>query len=251
MILGAKISIEDYNRECKKAVMKYTSEWESLTELMGFWIDMSDPYVTYTPKYMETIWWLLKQLYKKNLLYKGYTIQPYSPAAGSGLSSHELNQPGAYKNITDTSIVAQFKCTKDGLSDTLKPVFPFYFLAWTTTPWTLPSNTALSVGMKISYSFIRTYNQYTHKAITVVLAKDLIETVFSKNYKEVKSNKELEKFDGKSKSIPYLICQELKGKDLIGLKYQQIWAEAPNPIDNPENAFRVIAGDFVTTDEGT
>jgi len=249
--IGGKISIEDYNKECKKAVMKYTSEWESLTELMGFWIDMSDPYVTYTSKYMETIWWLLKQLHKQDLLYKGYTIQPYSPAAGSGLSSHELNQPGAYKNITDTSIVAQFECTEDGLSEILKPIYPFYFLAWTTTPWTLPSNTALTVGMQINYSFIRTYNQYTNKSITVVLAKDLINTIFSKNYKEVKSLKELEKFDGNSKDIPYLICKNLKGKDLIGLKYKQIWEQAPTPIDNPENAFRVIAGDFVTTDEGT
>ena len=211
--IGSKISIKDYNTECKKAVMKYTSDWESLTELMGFWIDMSDPYVTYTPKYMESIWWLLKEFHKKNLLYKGYTIQPYSPAAGTGLSSHELNQPGAYKNITDTSIVAQFKCVDEGLSDSLKPLFPFYFLAWTTTPWTLPSNTALAVGMKISYSFIKTYNQYTYQPITVVLANDLIKNVFSKKYIEVKTYEELEKFDKNSTNIPYLICEELKGKN--------------------------------------
>ena len=249
--IGSKISIKDYNTECKKAVMKYTSDWESLTELMGFWIDMSDPYVTYTPKYMESIWWLLKEFHKKNLLYKGYTIQPYSPAAGTGLSSHELNQPGAYKNITDTSIVAQFKCVDEGLSDNLKPLFPFYFLAWTTTPWTLPSNTALAVGMKISYSFVKTYNQYTHQPITVVLANDLIKNVFAKKYIEVKTHEELGKFDKNSKNIPYLICEELTGKNLIGLNYEQIWAEAPVPVDSPENAFRVIAGDFVTTDEGT
>ena len=249
--IGNKISVADYNSECKKAVMKYTSEWESLTELMGFWIDMSDPYVTYTSKYMETIWWLLKQLHSKDLLYKGHTIQPYSPAAGSGLSSHELNQPGAYKNISDTSIVAQFKCVEEGLPDSLKSFFPFFFLAWTTTPWTLPSNTALTVGVKINYSFIKTYNQYTHQPITIVLANDLIKNIFSKNYIKVKSSNELQKFDGDSKSIPYLICQSIKGKDLIGLKYQQIWREAPAPIDNPEDAFRVIAGDFVTTDEGT
>ena len=249
--IGNKISVADYNSECKKAVMKYTSEWESLTELMGFWIDMSDPYVTYTSKYMETIWWLLKQLHSKDLLYKGHTIQPYSPAAGSGLSSHELNQPGAYKNISDTSIVAQFKCVEEGLRDSLKSCFPFFFLAWTTTPWTLPSNTALTVGIKINYSFIKTYNQYTHQPITVVLANDLIKNIFSKNYIKVKSSNELQKFDGDSKSIPYLIYQSIKGKDLIGLKYQQIWREAPAPIDNPEDAFRVIAGDFVTTDEGT
>ena len=249
--IGNKISVEDYNSECKKAVMKYTSDWESLTELMGFWIDMSDPYVTYTPKYMETIWWLLKQFHNKNLLYKGYKIQPYSPAAGSGLSSHELNQPGAYKNISDTSIIAQFKCVEDGLSDELKSLFPFFFLAWTTTPWTLPSNTALTVGLSIRYSFIKTYNQYTNKPITVVLAKDLIKNVFSKNYIEVNSPNELQKFDGDSKKIPYLICQTIKGKDLTGLKYEQIWEESPAPVDNPENAFRVIAGDFVTTDGGT
>ncbi len=249
--IGNKISVEDYNSECKKAVMKYTSDWESLTELMGFWIDMSDPYVTYTPKYMETIWWLLKQFHDKNLLYKGYKIQPYSPAAGSGLSSHELNQPGAYKNISDTSIIAQFKCVEDGLSDELKSLFPFFFLAWTTTPWTLPSNTALTVGLSLRYSFIKTYNQYTNKPITVVLAKDLIKNVFSKNYIEVNSPNELQKFDGDSKKIPYLICQTIKGKDLTGLKYEQIWEESPAPVDNPENAFRVIAGDFVTTDGGT
>ena len=234
--IGNKISVEDYNSECKKAVMKYTSDWESLTELMGFWIDMSDPYVTYTPKYMETIWWLLKQFHNKNLLYKGYKIQPYSPAAGSGLSSHELNQPGAYKNISDTSIIAQFKCVQDGLSDELKPLFPFFFLAWTTTPWTLPSNTALTVGLSLRYSFIKTYNQYTNKPITVVLAKDLIKNVFSKNYIEVNSPNELQKFDGDSKKIPYLICQTIKGKDLTGLKYEQIWEESPAPVDNPENA---------------
>ena len=249
--IGNKISVADYNSECKKAVMKYTSEWESLTELMGFWIDMSDPYVTYTSKYMETIWWLLKQLHSKDLLYKGHTIQPYSPAAGSGLSSHELNQPGAYKNISDTSIVAQFKCVEEGLPESLKSFFPFFFLAWTTTPWTLPSNTALTVGVKINYSFIKTYNQYTHQPITVVLANDLIKNIFSKNYIKVKSSNELQKFDGDSKSIPYLIYQSIKGKDLIGLKYQQIWREAPAPIDNPEDAFRIIAGNFVTTDEGT
>ena len=249
--IGNKISVKDYNSECKKAVMKYTSDWESLTELMGFWIDMSDPYVTYTPKYMETIWWLLKQFHDKNLLYKGYTVQPYSPAAGSGLSSHELNQPGAYKNISDTSIIAQFKCVEDGLSDELKSLFPFFFLAWTTTPWTLPSNTALTVGLNIRYSFIKTYNQYTNKPITVVLAKDLIKNIFSKNYIEVNSPNELQKFDGDSKKIPYLICQTIKGKDLTGLKYEQIWEESPAPVDNPENAFRVIAGDFVTTDGGT
>ena len=249
--IGNKISVEDYNSECKKAVMKYTSDWESLTELMGFWIDMSDPYVTYTPKYMETIWWLLKQFHDKNLLYKGYKIQPYSPAAGSGLSSHELNQPGAYKNISDTSIIAQFKCVEDGLSDELKPLFPFFFLAWTTTPWTLPSNTALTVGLSLRYSFIKTYNQYTNKPITVVLAKDLTKNVFSTNYIEVTSPNELQKFDGDSKKIPYLICQTIKGKDLTGLKYEQIWEESPAPVDNPENAFRVIAGDFVTTDGGT
>ena len=166
--IGEKITISEYNNACKRAVMKYTSDWESLTKEMGYWIDMSDPYVTFHSKYMESVWWIIKEIYSKNLIYKGYTVQPYSPAAGSGLSSHELNQPGAYKEISDTSIVAQFKCKKEGLSNELTNLYPFYFLAWTTTPWTLPSNTALTIGKRINYSFIKTYNQYTKDKLSLI-----------------------------------------------------------------------------------
>ncbi|MGA1048516.1 MAG: class I tRNA ligase family protein, partial [Minisyncoccia bacterium] len=236
---------------CKEAVMKYTSDWESLTKEMGYWIDMSDPYVTFESKYMESVWWIIKNIYDKNLIYKGYTVQPYSPAAGSGLSSHELNQPGAYRDISDTSVVAQFKSLKEGLPDELINFYPFYFLAWTTTPWTLPSNTALTIGEKIQYSFVKTYNQYTKKLITVVIATKLIDKIFSKIFYEVKSEKELASFDNKKTNIPYLICHEVPGKNLENIKYERIWDESPLPLDNPENAFRVIIGDFVTTDSGT
>lgn len=249
--IGNKISVSDYNAACKEAVMKYTSDWESLTKEMGYWIDMSDPYVTFESKYMESVWWIIKNIYDKNLIYKGYTVQPYSPAAGSGLSSHELNQPGAYRDISDTSVVAQFKSLKEGLSDELINFYPFYFLAWTTTPWTLPSNTALTIGEKIQYSFVKTYNQYTKKLITVVIATKLIDKIFSKIFYEVKSEKELASFDNKKTNIPYLICHEVPGKNLENIKYERIWDESPLPLDNPENAFRVIIGDFVTTDSGT
>lgn len=249
--IGNKISVSDYNVACKEAVMKYTSDWESLTKEMGYWIDMSDPYVTFESKYMESVWWIIKNIYDKNLIYKGYTVQPYSPAAGSGLSSHELNQPGAYRDISDTSVVAQFKSLKEGLPDELINFYPFYFLAWTTTPWTLPSNTALTIGEKIQYSFVKTYNQYTKKLITVVIATKLIDKIFSKIFYEVKSEKELASFDNKKTNIPYLICHEVPGKNLENIKYERIWDESPLPLDNPENAFRVIIGDFVTTDSGT
>ncbi|MDA0885248.1 MAG: isoleucine--tRNA ligase [Bacteroidetes bacterium] len=249
--IGNKISVSDYNAACKEAVMKYTSDWESLTKEMGYWIDMSDPYVTFESKYMESVWWIIKNIYDKNLIYKGYTVQPYSPAAGSGLSSHELNQPGAYRDISDTSVVAQFKSLKEGLPDELINFYPFYFLAWTTTPWTLPSNTALTIGEKIQYSFVKTYNQYTKKLITVVIATKLIDKIFSKIFYEVKSEKELASFDNKKTNIPYLICHEVPGKNLENIKYERIWDESPLPLDNPENAFRLIIGDFVTTDSGT
>ena len=249
--IGEKITISEYNNACKRAVMKYTSDWESLTKEMGYWIDMSDPYVTFHSKYMESVWWIIKEIYSKNLIYKGYTVQPYSPAAGSGLSSHELNQPGAYKEISDTSIVAQFKCKKEGLSNELTNLYPFYFLAWTTTPWTLPSNTALTIGKKINYSFIKTYNQYTNDKITVVLATKLVDKIFSKNFFEVKSEKELNSFDKNQSKIPFLKFHELLGEDLENINYERIWDESPLPLDNPENAFRIISGDFVTTEEGT
>ena len=249
--IGSKISVSEYNAACKKAVMKYTAEWESLTRQMGYWIDLSDPYVTYTPKYMETVWWLIKNISEKKLLYKGYTVQPYSPAAGTGLSSHELNQPGAYRDISDTSVIAQFKCLDDNLPVKLKNFYPFYFLAWTTTPWTLPSNTALTVGAKIEYSFVKTFNQYTKERITVLLAKNLIDKVFSKNFYKIDNENELDLFNQNDTKVPYFILESCKGVDLENLKYDRIWEEAPLPVDNPEHAFRVILGDFVTTEDGT
>jgi len=249
--IGNKISISEYNNACKKAVMKYTSEWESLTNKMGYWIDLSDPYVTYKPKYMETVWWLIKSISEKGLLYKGYTVQPYSPAAGSGLSSHELNQPGAYKQISDTSVIAQFKCVEDDASAKFNSLYPFYFLAWTTTPWTLPSNTALTVGAKIEYSFIKTFNQYTKEKTTVVVASSLIEKVFAKNFFIVKHEDELDTFKESDSKIPYCVINSCKGIDIENLRYERVWDESPLPIDNPENAFRVIVGDFVTTEDGT
>ena len=249
--IGNKISISEYNAACKKAVMKYTAEWESLTKEMGYWIDLSNPYVTYTSKYMETVWWLIKTISDKKLLYKGYTVQPYSPAAGTGLSSHELNQPGAYKDISDTSVIAQFKCLDQVLPEELKPFYPFYFLAWTTTPWTLPSNTALTVGSKIEYCFVVTFNQYTKKKTTVLLAKALIEKVFTKNFFKIDNENDLDTFKNNDVKIPYFILGSCLGKDLENLKYDRIWEESPLPIENPENAFRVIVGDFVTTEDGT
>jgi isoleucyl-tRNA synthetase len=249
--IGDKISISEYNNACKKAVMKYTSEWESLTNKMGYWIDLSDPYVTYKPKYMETVWWLIKSISDKGLLYKGYTVQPYSPAAGSGLSSHELNQPGAYKQISDTSVIAQFKCVEDNASSKFNSLYPFYFLAWTTTPWTLPSNTALTVGAKIEYSFIKTFNQYTKEKTTVVVASSLIEKVFAKNFFIVNHENELDTFKESDSKIPYCVISSCKGIDIENFRYERVWDESPLPINNPENAFRVIVGDFVTTEDGT
>ena len=249
--IGNKISISEYNAACKKAVMKYTAEWESLTKEMGYWIDLSNPYVTYTSKYMETVWWLIKTISDKKLLYKGYTVQPYSPAAGTGLSSHELNQPGAYKDISDTSVIAQFRCLDQVLPEELKPFYPFYFLAWTTTPWTLPSNTALTVGSKIEYYFVVTFNQYTKKKTTVLLAKALIEKVFTKNFFKIDNENDLDTFKNSDVKIPYFILGSCLGKNLENLKYDRIWEESPLPIENPENAFRVILGDFVTTEDGT
>ena len=246
--IGKTISIEDYNNACKKAVMRYTNVWDNLTERIGYWVDMDDPYVTYTSKYMETVWWLIKQIYEKKLLYKGYTIQPYSPMAGTGLSSHELNQPGTYQDVTDTTVTAQFKAVESSLPEQLKSNVPLYFLAWTTTPWTLPSNTALTVGEKIDYVVVTTFNQYTHKAIRIILAKELIPKQFGKKYIP---QKDLSNYKAGDKHIPYLIENSLKGNDLIGIRYEQLWSEAPLPLTNPENAFRVIAGDFVTTEDGT
>ena len=249
--IGKSISIEDYNKACKKAVMRYTDVWNDLTKKMGYWVDMENPYVTYKPKYIESVWWLLKNLFDKGLIYKGYTIQPYSPKAGTGLSSHELNQPGTYQDVTDTTVTAQFKALKNTLPEALKNYNPVSFLAWTTTPWTLPSNTALTVGPRIKYALISTFNQYTKKPVNVILAKDLIPKVFSNSFEQIKNREDL-RLDSNSKNkIPYLLNNSFLGEELIGIQYEQLWTDAPLPYKNAENAFRVIGGDFVTTEDGT
>ncbi|HLV14225.1 MAG TPA: isoleucine--tRNA ligase [Xanthomarina sp.] len=248
--IGKTISVEDYNAACRKAVMRYTDVWNDLTQKMGYWVDMDNPYITYEPKYMESVWWLLKEIYNKNLLYKGYTIQPYSPKAGTGLSSHELNQPGTYQDVTDTTVVAQFKANEDSLPEFLQNEGTIYFLAWTTTPWTLPSNTALTVGPKIDYVLVETYNQYTFEPINVVLAKPLVNNQFDGKFKRVETKPELLEYKSGDKKIPYYVVKEFKGKDLVGITYEQLLPYAL-PNDNPENAFRVISGDFVTTEDGT
>ena len=248
--IGTSISVEDYNAACRKAVMRYTDVWNDLTQRMGYWVDMDDPYVTYKSKYMESVWWLLKEIYKKKLLYKGYTIQPYSPKAGTGLSSHELNQPGTYQNVTDTTVVAQFKAMSDKLPSFLQNKGDIHFLAWTTTPWTLPSNTALTVGPKINYVLVTTFNQYTFERINVILAEKLVEYQFSGKFKKLDTISDLDLYQCGDKKIPYYIGTSFKGSDLIGITYEQLLSYAI-PHDNPENAFRVISGDFVTTEDGT
>ena len=258
--IGKTISVAEYNEACKKTVMRYTDVWNDLTEKMGYWVDMEDPYITYKSKYMETVWWILKQIYNKDLIYKGYTIQPYSPKAGTGLSSHEVNQPGSYRDVTDTTVVAQFKITADSLKileERFEKKFSFitfpestYLLAWTTTPWTLPSNTALTVGPKIEYVLIKTFNQYTSDSINVILAKNLVSKVFAgKTFIKIEDEKEpIIKQDGK---IEYaIIYSGFLGTDLVGIRYEQLM-KFTLPYQNPENAFRVISGDFVTTEDGT
>jgi isoleucyl-tRNA synthetase len=249
--IGTKISIEAYNEACRKAVMKYTDVWNNLTERIGYWVDMDAPYVTYKPKYMESVWWLLSQLYKKNLLYKGYTIQPYSPKAGTGLSSHEINQPGAYQDVTDTTIVAQFKALKNSLPEKLQKLEgSVHFLAWTTTPWTLPSNTALTVGPKIDYVAVQTFNQYTFEPLVVILAEALVGKQFGKKFFAVATAGDLTAYNAGDKKIPFLVVDKYKGAELVGSRFEQLLPFAL-PYQNPENAFRVIAGDFVTTEDGT
>ena len=285
--IGKTITVEEYNAACRTAVMRYTDIWNDLTQKMGYWVNMDDPYITYEPKYMESVWWLLKQIYEKNLMYKGYTIQPYSPKAGTGLSSHELNQPGTYQDVTDTTVVAQFKAIKDTLPGFLQNEGDIYFLAWTTTPWTLPSNTALTVGAKIDYVLVDTFNQYTFEPTKVILAKNLVGKQFGKGFIESKdlidfsidSLNRPKKIDQDSpiyqllksiskneinfseelkfnqlvqnlKKIPYCIVKEFKGKDLLEIRYEQLM-DYVLPHNNPQDAFRVIAGDFVTTEDGT
>ncbi|MGY3792261.1 isoleucine--tRNA ligase [Aquimarina sp. 433] len=249
--IGKKITVEEYNEACKKAVMRYTDIWNDLTEKIGYWVDMEDPYITYKSKYMETVWWLLSEIYKKGLLYKGYTIQPYSPKAGTGLSSHELNQPGTYQDVTDTTVVAQFKAKKETLPSFLTDIEEdIYFLAWTTTPWTLPSNTALTVGPKIDYVLVKTFNQYTFEPSHVILAKNLVGKQFSGKFVLAENQEEVNNFKQGDKKIPYYILKEFKGTDLVEIRYEQLLNYAL-PYNNPENAFRVISGDFVTTEDGT
>lgn len=245
--IGKTISVAQYNAACKEAVMKYTGVWNRLTEEMGYWVDMNDPYTTYKTKYIETVWWLLKQLAEKNLLYKGYTIQPYSPKAGTGLSSHELNQPGCYRDVTDTSATAQFLVQSNHLSEKLFGSLEVFLLAWTTTPWTLPSNTALTVGPKITYELIATYNPYTALPINVVLAQALVNKYFKEEAVQVG---ELPAYKTGDKVLPWKRLKTIAGTDLVGLQYEQLLPYA-QPYENADQAFRVIPGDFVTTEDGT
>lgn len=238
--IGKTISVAEYNQKCREAVMKFKDEWDLLTQKMGYWVDLDDPYITFDKKYMESLWFLLKKLYDKGLLYKGYTIQPYSPAAGTGLSSHELNQPGTYKDVKDTTVVAQFKvknASQIGFSENL------HILAWTTTPWTLPSNSALAVGENITYALVKSFNQYTFEPINVILAKDLVKKYFSEKASELA----IDDYQAGDKLIPWSIIKEFKGAELVGLEYEQLM-----PYVQPNQpAFRVIPGDFVSTEDGT
>ena len=248
--IGKKISVDAYNAACKEEVMRYTDVWNDLTEKMGYWVDLKNPYVTYENEYIETLWWILKSFYSKGLLYKGYTIQPYSPAAGTGLSSHELNQPGTYRDVSDTTIVAQFKAITETLPAFLQGFGAVDILAWTTTPWTLPSNTALTVGPKIDYVLVKTFNQYTFEPSNVILAKALVAKQFAGKYFVAKTEEDFASYKAEDKKIPYQILAECKGEDLVDIRYEQLLPLA-TPYQNAENAFRVISGDFVTTEDGT
>ena len=245
--IGKKISVAEYNRKCRETVMMYKDQWDELTLKMGYWVDLKDPYVTYQKEYIETLWWLLRKLYDRQLLYKGYSIQPYSPGAGTGLSSHELNLPGCYKEVKDTSVVAQFDVKKDSASAFLfRNAANVYLLAWTTTPWTLPANTALTVGEKIVYTQVDTFNPYTHKPVSVVLARDL----FSKYFPEKHKDLVLDAYNPGDKAIPYKVVRDFPGKDLVGVRYHQLMPYA-HPFQDAGRAFQVIPGDFVTTEDGT
>ena len=242
--IGKKISIEEYNKACRTEVMKYTHLWEEVTRQMGYWVDMSDPYITYENKYIESVWWLLQQLYNKKMLYQGYTIQPYSPAAGTGLSSHELNQPGCYRNVKDRTATAMFKLVQgSGFSVAGSET---YVLAWTTTPWTLPSNTALAVGKEIEYALVKTFSPFTHEAVAVILAKELV----GKYFPEKNSELDFSAYKPGDKAVPFSIEKTFKGSDLVGLKYEQL-LHYTQPCENADKAFQVIAGDFVSTSDGT
>ncbi|HSW67038.1 MAG TPA: class I tRNA ligase family protein, partial [Bacteroidales bacterium] len=244
--IGRKISIADYNAACRTEVMKYKDMWDDLTRKIGYWVDLDNPYITFENKYIESVWWLLAQLYEKGLLYKGYSIQPYSPAAGTGLSTHELNQPGCYRMIKDNSVVAMFKVIRNAQSEFLfsNTFGDLFILAWTTTPWTLPSNTALAVGSDIMYAKVKTYNSYTFQPITVIVAKELAARYFS----EKTSEADFESYTPGHKNIPYLVLDEFSGQALRGLRYEQLLPYA-QPTDG--DAFVVVTGDFVTTEDGT
>lgn len=255
--IGKKISVDEYNKACKEAVMRYTDVWNKLTKDMGYWVDMENPYITYESKYMESVWWLLGQLYNKEMMYKGYTIQPYSPAAGTGLSSHELNQPGCYRDVTDTTVVAQFKVKADTWNKPFSMVDlsaeeleRTFFLAWTTTPWTLPSNTALTVGPKITYVIVKTWNQYTHQPVNLILAEPLVAKQFKGKFVSVETREEVDNYKEGDKKIPYAVIGECSGADLVGNKFEQLLPFA-QPCEDADKAFAVIPGDFVTTEDGT
>ena len=244
--IGKKLTVEQYNLECRKTVMQFKDQWDEITKKMGYWVDLDNPYITFDNNYIESVWWLLRKLYDKDLMYKGYTVQPYSPAAGTGLSSHELNLPGCYKDVKDLSVTAQFKVTKDEKSAALFEGHPndVYFIAWTTTPWTLPSNCALALGAKIEYSLIQTFNTYTKEPVTIIMATELIKKYFKEEGKDIA----IEDYDPSSKIIPYKVISTFQGKDLEGIHYEQLM-----PYVQPEegDAFRVILGDFVSTEDGT
>ncbi|HVZ25988.1 MAG TPA: class I tRNA ligase family protein, partial [Sediminibacterium sp.] len=249
--IGKKITVEEYNRKCREAVMRFKGKWDELTTKMGYWVDLNDPYITFRNEYIETLWWLLSQLYKKGLLYESVSIQPYSPAAGTGLSSHELNQPGTYKDVKDTSVVAMFQAVRNDQSEFLfrhSGGEPIYFLAWTTTPWTLPSNLGLTVGAQIEYVLVKTFNPYTHLPVKVVLAKALL----GKYFKPEGENGDFEGYNEQVKLLPWKILATCRGEELEGCRYTQL---LPYPANTPDKAggdpFRVLVGDFVTTEDGT
>lgn len=250
--IGRSISVEDYNDACRKAVMKYTDVWNDLTRKMGYWVDLSDPYITYKSKYMESVWYLLKQMYQKDFMYKGYTIQPYSPKAGTGLSTAELNMPGCYRDVTDTTVVGQFKVVEDERSKPHldKAKGDLFFLAWTTTPWTLPSNTALAVGKKINYVQVQTYNQYTFEPVTVILAEALVGEIFKGKFVVAEDADTLAAYTQEAKKIPYFVVDQFVGADLLGMRYEQLLPYTL-PMADADAAFQVIEGDFVTTEDGT
>src|SRR5215204_5644424 len=249
--IGKKISVEEYNQKCREAVLRYKDKWDDITRKMGYWVDLNNPYITFKNEYIETLWWLLSELYKKGLLYESVSIQPYSPAAGTGLSSHELNQPGTYKDVKDTSAVAMFKAVKDEKSKFLFDAAKsdeVFFLAWTTTPWTLPSNLGLTVGGNIDYVLVKTFNPYTHLPVNVVLAEKLV----SKYFKPEGENSDPDSYKEGDKTLPWRILTNFKGSQLEECRYEQLLAfEANSPEKSGGDPFRVLVGDFVTTEDGT